>query len=47
MLSNDAECNPEMRRQQTPRFIILPFLVAVDVNSTAYFRWYACEQLAA
>jgi hypothetical protein len=38
MLSNDAECNPEMRRQQTSRFIILPFVVAVDITSTAYFK---------
>jgi len=47
MLSNDAECNPKMRRQQTPKFINLPFVVAVDLTSTAYLRWYVCEQLAA
>jgi hypothetical protein len=47
MLSNDAECNLETRRQKTSRFIILPFVVAVDLTSTEYFRLYACEQLAA
>jgi len=33
MLSYDAECNPEIRWQQAPRFIILPFVVAADVKS--------------